>query len=234
MALGRATMPQPLPRQLAACALALVVLVVCVALALAAGLSPQDLLRLVASPPAIGGIFGGAADAALISYVGQVQSRWSGAAAELPLLALLPGLGAPAAMRRHAVAACLLKPVGILLAALLAVWVINGLQHASPTFALVALLFAGCCVTLAVALVLGALGSKPVPGWMMIAAAIALVLLLGSSFGLADKADNSVHHAFMAWVLLGLAWLVALTWFGALARRGGRALHRRPHPFLTA
>jgi hypothetical protein len=69
---------------------------------------------------------------------------------------------------------------------------------------------------------------------MMIAAAIALVLLLGSSFGLADKADNSVHHAFMAWVLLGLAWLVALTWFGALARRGGRALHRRPHPFLTA
>lgn len=233
MALGRATMPQTWARLLLSLALVALVLAVCLALALYAGQSPRNLAALLTSPPFIGGIFGGAAGAALISCVGQIQSRWSGTSAELPLLALLPGLGAPAPLRRHVVIACLLKPVGILLAALLAVWVIGSLQHASFPFSLIALMFVGSCVLLALALVLGALGGKPVPGWMMIIAAIALVLLLGFSFGLADKADNPVHHASAGWLVLSLTWLAAMVWFALLAWRGGRALRRRPHPFLT-
>ncbi len=68
---------------------------------------------------------------------------------------------------------------------------------------------------------------------MMIVAAIALVLLLGFSFGLTDRADNPVRHPLIGWLLLGLAWLAALTWFVLVAHRGGHALRRRPHPFLT-
>lgn len=233
MALGRATMPQTWARLCASWALGLVALAMCLALALYAGRSPRDLLALLASPPLIGGIFGAAAGTALISCVGQIQGRWSGTAAELPLLALLPGLGAATALRRRVVLACLLKPVRILLAALFAVWAIGSLQHSSASFSLVALMFVGTCVALAAALVLGALGGKPVPGWMMILAAIALVLLLGFSFGLADQADNPVRHASFGWLVLALSWLAALAWFGALAWRGGRALQRRPHPFLT-
>lgn len=234
VALGRAAMPQTWARQFAAWALVLLVLAVCLALALSTGRSPRDLLALVASPPFIGGIFGGVAGAALITYVGQVQSRWSGNSAELPLLALLPGLGSPARLSRNVLCACLLRPVGILLAALAAVLLIGVLQHAALAFALVALLFTGSCMVLASALALGALGGKPVPGWMMICAALALVLLLGFSFGLADKPDNPVQHASIGWWLLGAAWLATLAWFGLLAHRGERALHRRAHPFLSA
>lgn len=233
MALGRATMPQTWSRQLATWTLALVILALCLLLALSGGLSPHDLLAVLASPPFIGGIFGGAAGAALISCVGQIQGRWSSASAELPLLALLPGLGPPAPLRKRVVLACLLKPVGILLAALLAVWVIGDLQHSSSLFSLVALMFVGACMVLAAALVLGALGGKPVPGWVMILAAVALVLLLGFSFGLADQTDNPVRHASYGWLVLGLSWLVALVWFALLAWRGWHALRRRPHPFLT-
>lgn len=234
VALGRAAMPQTWARQLATWALALLVLAVCAMLTLSAGQSPRDLLALVAAPPFVGGIFGGAAAAALITYVGQVQSRWSGHSAELPLLALLPGLGAPARLPRHVLRACLLKPVGILLVALAAVLLIGILQHAAWPFALLALLFTGCCCVLASALVLGSVGGKPVPGGMMICAAIALVLLLGFSFGLADQADNPVRHASTGWLLLGAAWLATLAWFGWLVRRGMHALRRRAHPFLAA
>lgn len=233
VALGRTAMPQTWFRQLAAWALALLVLAVCLALALYAGQSPRDLLTLLASPPFIGGILGGAAGGALISYVGQVQSRWSGTTAELPLLALLPGLGAPPRLRWHVLCACLRKPVGILLAALAAVVVIGALQHAATAYSLVALLFLGSCIVLATALVLGSVGGKPVPGWMMVCTSIALVLQLGFSFGLADRAANPVHDPSLGWWILGAAWLATFVWFALLAWRGGQALRRRAHPFLV-
>lgn len=129
--------------------------------------------------------------------------------------------------------ACLLKPLAILIGALLVVWVLADLKHSPFSFPLVALMFITSCVAVAVALVLGALGGKPVPGWMMTVAAIALVLLLGFSFGLADRADNPVRHPLIGWLLLDLAWLAALAWFVLMAHRGGHALRRRPHPFLT-
>jgi hypothetical protein len=163
-----------------------------------------------------------------------LDNRWQRANAELPLLALLPGLGDAARRRCVLVRVALRLPllghatVALVLSAASLLWP----EYVGELGFLLLAQLGSAAVTSA--LLLGFLGGRPLDLWRS-------VLLHGVCFTLTllslclPLAWNSYHtdwaHALLSPLLL--AWLlliVAMLW---LARRGWLALQQLPHPFLA-
>jgi hypothetical protein len=164
-----------------------------------------------------------------------LRRRWVRVNSELPLMALLPGLGSTQQIKRTLLRACLLQPLYgqavlwlIVLGTALAAHIrISGLLVMS-------LALFGCGGAM-IALMLNTLSGRPLPTWMMGLSMVALFALLSVSLLLPALALG--HHPWPAaraislvlsgtWIVLGLG----VAWF---AHRDWRELLQRPHVFLA-
>lgn len=167
-----------------------------------------------------------------------IRQRWQRSNAELPLLALLPGLGDARHVRGNLLRAALVIPVVTQLMLLIAI--LAAALFAAPFIHLGGL--ALLLVTLpqlgalgaTVAQVLCTLGGRKLPTWgEWLVFAPLVVLFFASSFiplttlGQHPWAGDSLMEPLMlaAWVVMALM----LAWVG---RRGWRGMLARPHPFL--
>lgn len=163
-----------------------------------------------------------------------VRSRWRRVNAELPLLALLPGLGDAAAQRRHLLRTVLGGPIGalalLLAGTLVAAWFMRlhglGLLLVALTPPAVAINMLGATLC--------TLGNRQLPRWgewLYYLPLVALILLgtLVPAITLDAPPSEAATHFEQATLLGWAAMAPAMAW---LARRGWRAFVARPHPFL--
>ena len=172
------------------------------------------------------GIFGGVMLASLTVLV--LGQRWKRVNAELPLLALLPGLGDRASLRLNLLRAALAQPLLVLV---VGAALTLRLDNVAVAFVLLSQL--GCAAVL-VAFVLSTLGGCSLPSWatagMLIAAF--MVVTLSVFIPVVANGKHPWHSAAAVEAALLVGWTVlgaALLWLGY---RGWRGLRQRPHPFL--
>lgn len=163
----------------------------------------------------------------------QLGQRWQKNNAELPLLALLPGLGTPQQMRRNLLAASLLPGVGVqlcVLAVLLGLTLRMHLGWVAETAVLLAQL---ASMGVLVAFTLAILGGRPLPGWGTGTFCVACFILVSLSLSLTlmGHIDVTAHASWL--IAMAVAWAVVLLALAWLGRRGWHALLERQHPFLA-
>lgn len=161
---------------------------------------------------------------------------WRRANAELPLLALLPGLGDADALRHNLLRAALLRPL-LLQALLLALVLAAALaMHAGPLLWLFAGLGQLGCAGVVVASTLATFGGKPLPGWGMGVLLTAMGLLVSASTFMALFATLGKHAQPLgdgSIATLAIVWVAAIAALLWLCRRGWQGMQARPHPFLA-
>jgi hypothetical protein len=172
----------------------------------------------------------------LVAMIGvmQLAQRWQKDNAELPLLALLPGLGTPAQLRRDLLGASLLPGLVVqlvLLAMLMAVVLSSRLGWVAGLATLLVQL-TGMGVLVAFTLMI--VGGRPLPAWAtgVVCTLCFLLMSLALSWLLLDPHALQRAHGIPA-TLLGMSWIAVLL---VLARRGWHGWHgllQRPHPFLS-
>lgn len=169
-----------------------------------------------------------------------------GQAADLALLAHLPGLGTPQVCRSALLRVTLRVTAGRVLIAgglLLALWwLLVGAPAAMPILAVMMLFYA----LAATAWTLAALSGRPIQdlkpaviarlALLMVLLCALLVasgwLLLPAIAAIAHKPDSDPTVTHTLRLLVALGWAGAFAWMLAALRRNGRAFQRRPHPFL--
>jgi len=170
-----------------------------------------------------------------ITRASQLRHRWGKSNSELPLLALLPGLGDVAqvkcALLRASLLPCLaMQLLLLLLSLLLASWSRLGIQG---DLLLLLSQLGGMGLTAALALeVLG--GVRLQIGWLaalVVSSYLWIVINIGIAVPLFhDGGPIVLGNVGAGWLAAGWAvFTVALLWLG---RRGWRGLQQRPHPFL--
>lgn len=170
----------------------------------------------------------------LVALVALLRLRrlWQSPSAELPLLALLPGLSQPQDLAR----AMLIPPLfaqGVLLALSLTCALALHLHLEALAFTVITQAGAiGFFVAFALSIAAGRLPAR----WVVYAMTIVALVLANMSLFIPALSDASAIQVFAnslanwligGWVVLG----IALAW---LARRGWVCLHERPHPFLPS
>jgi hypothetical protein len=195
-----------------------------VAATLASGLVPGFSALLVLAAPAI----------CILSLL-WLGKRWQRANAELSLLALLPGLGDPAAIKRQLLRTALGLPLGlhVLLALLLGALMLFWHGHAGVVSYMLLAVTGSAIVTAAVLLDL--LGGHALSSWrtgliLGVTSVLALSSLLLPAIALGR---HPVSEVLPLLPLLPLGWLLLTVTMAWLGRRGWRALMQRPHPFLA-
>lgn len=164
-----------------------------------------------------------------------LQHRWQQMNAELPLLALLPGLGDAASRRRFLLHAALGKPLCAAAMCLVAVLGMGTAMHADVSILLWLAMPILACAGIAMTTVLAVFGDRLLRGWMTLALFCAALSLLcfGTILPLATIGQPVMPFAAGTFNVLGGCWLAMgslLCWFGL---RGWRGLQQRPHPFLA-
>lgn len=159
-----------------------------------------------------------------------LRQRWSRSNAELPLLALLPGLGDPARIKRALLRASLpptlYKQAFLLLASLfMAGWWELGVESD-----LLLVLSQLCGAALLSVLTLMVFAGAPLSGSSRVG-----LVVLGLFWFLLPFTSVLVSHVPVPALgqMVAIGWLVAagvLLWLGL---RGWRGLQQRPHPFLV-
>lgn len=177
-------------------------------------------------------IFGLAASLLPASVVIQ---RWRRANAELPLLALLPGLGDAHAQRHQLLRTLFTGPVigqvVLWTVMLAAAWLLH-LRGLSLILPLMTLLAAACCMPTQT---LCALGDRRLPTWgewlfYLPIVALTMASLLIPALAIGNAPDPSIVVS-ERWTLLG--WCVMALPMAWLAHRGWQAFNARSHPFLS-
>lgn len=170
-------------------------------------------------------------------FAGRARALWRNRDAELPLLALLPGLGSGAPGKRSAVTAVLAPPV-VFLACTCAVLCIATLALHATAWAYAALVL--CCagaLALIVAVTLASLAGRPmhtveyVLGYIVQLVLSMLVLIKAMATDQYHGPHPEQLGVVPAWLLA--AWGVYLIVLALLAVNSARALRRRPHAFLA-
>jgi hypothetical protein len=162
-----------------------------------------------------------------------LQQRWSRTNTELPLLALLPGLGDGSSAKKLLLRAGLLPTLFwqvVFIALLLAT---SFLMHASALNIAIGALIQIVAIAFAPAFALAVLGGLPPAQWVAgLVAGIGFALVgcgtAASSLLEASRSYGSIMAISI--ITIWLAMLMFLIWLGA---RGWRALQARPHPFLA-
>jgi hypothetical protein len=169
-----------------------------------------------------------------IATVRLLYRRWGKANAELPLLAVLPGLGGASAVKHALLRASLLPALGVQLALVLLLLIPAGSMHPGAAGEAVLLLGPLGSSGLMCAFALMVFGADLMRGWDMALATGAGYVWIGLSAGIVGlSAGSAVAVSDTALLVLAIGWsvfFVALLWLG---RRGWRALQRQPHPFLV-
>lgn len=165
--------------------------------------------------------------------------RWRHTGGELPLLALLPGLGERARVQRQLLRAGLGLPLGLhgLLLAVLAVAMLAWRGHAAMLSFLMLAQVGPAAMT--AALLLNLFGGRPLPTWVSSTMLGLCFLLTAASLVLATLVWGRHVPAAGATVAKTLLPALVLTWvllcagMAALAARGWRGFVNLPHPFLA-
>jgi hypothetical protein len=170
-------------------------------------------------------------------FAGRARALWRKPDAELPLLALLPGLGSGAAGKRSAVTALLAPPV-VFLACTCAVLCIAtlALHTTAWAYASLALCCAGALV-LIVAVTLASLAGRPMHTieyvfWYIVQLVLSTLVLMKAMP--TDQYHGPHPEQFgvvPAWLLV--AWGVYLLVLTLFAINSAREMRRRPHAFLA-
>lgn len=162
----------------------------------------------------------------------QLQQRWQRTHAELPLLALLPGLGDARARRRHFLHATLGIPATAL-AALLVVLLAAGLAiHLRGLNLLLLALPIPASLGATVMLVLRISGGRPLPAWgaWLLLMPLTVLLVLSVTIPAMSLATHASMLVAKGWLLA--AWCVMALVLAWLGQHGWHAFRQRPHPFL--
>lgn len=177
-------------------------------------------------------MFGGLMFTAMTTVL--VRQRWKRSNAELPLLALLPGLGDARQMRRDLLRAVLTLPAVVQTLLLVVVLAIAAVAHldglATLLLALPQLAALGATVS-QVLCTFGGRGLPTVAEWL-IYTPILVLFLLSTIIPATTLDEHPWSGATLAesWLLAGWAVMaVVLLWVG---RRGWRGLQAQPHPFM--
>lgn len=170
-------------------------------------------------------------------FAGRTRVLWRKTDAELPLLALLPGLG-DAESGKHSTMTALLVPATVFLACTCAVLCAATLALPATPWAYVALILscAGALV-LVIAVALASLAGKPMHtvGYVLFYAAQLVLSMLVLIKAMPTDQYHGAHPALIGvvpvWLLV--LWGLYLTVLIVFATQGGRALRDRPHAFLA-
>jgi len=159
--------------------------------------------------------------------------RWGRVNAELPLLALLPGLSGGGDIKRVLLRTAVQRPAAWLVLLLLLGWLLAaGLGFGWPV-ALAMLAVALGCLAYLCAMLLGIFGGTPLSGFGRGLLMAVLFVLLSLTVVLPVLwQDWSAPAVARTHAALGVSWLALasfLLWFG---HRGWSGLRRRPHPFM--
>ena len=170
---------------------------------------------------------------ALMPFV--LQPRWQRVNAELPLLALLPGLGDTDSVRRSLLRAALGKPLYAAALSLAAVLGMGIAMHAGALALLWLAIPVIACAGIAIATVLGIFGGRTLPSWatFVLFTMTLCLLCFGTILPLAGIGEHTESLGAGAFDVLGWCWLALGTLLYWLGLRGWRGLQRRPHPFLA-
>lgn len=181
-------------------------------------------------------IWFGAFGSMMLAFIcmGQLWQLWQKPNAELPLLALLPGLDDSTQVKRDLLHAILLQPIRVLGLLLLVLLTLTASLHLGTRAALFVLLSQLGAISFVAAFALTIIGGRPLGPWATGALAIFGCILINVSLFVPTLSDpgqiklggGTLLDLFVVgWVVLA----VALLWLG---RRGWRGLMQRPHPFL--
>lgn len=237
VALGRTVMPQTWASVLRQISLSCTLIIVFTVLPLGAQMHNHDFRAVMQAlilphagalgmPVIIACVIGALA---VLIFPVPVRARWSQASAELPLLALLPGLGDAADARRHVVRAALAQTARVCVIEFvilcgLAAWA-RVLPQALPLSALTV----ACTAALAAACILGELAARPISRLVLGAVGCVLLAVVGIAMGVGFSASGFDPRTWLplaAALVLLLALLLGFCW------RGWHAYARRAHPFL--
>ncbi|TAN02809.1 MAG: hypothetical protein EPN36_15420 [Rhodanobacteraceae bacterium] len=184
-------------------------------------------------------VYGGVATSviAVTAFASRVRALWRKPDAELPLLALLPGLGKPDATKRTTILASLVPPAVFL--AITGVVLLAGaiIVHATA-WAYVSIALCGIgAFALIVAATLESLGGRPMHtvAYVLLYGALMALSSLILSISLPTDQYQGPHPGRLgippAWLVA--AWGLFLLMLCVLAFRGWRELRKRPHTFLA-
>ncbi|WP_109124665.1 hypothetical protein [Dyella sp. C11] len=163
-----------------------------------------------------------------------MQQRWRKPNAELPLLALMPGLGDAASAKCHLLSTAIGRPLRLQVMALILLVGMMIATHAAGTTMLMIVVGQLGCIAALIVCVLGIVAGRPLPGWGTFALMIAISLLLGCTSFLPSStvgkhpwvpATSFVVAVLGGWTLVA----IAMAWIG---RRGMAAWRKRPHVFM--
>ncbi|MBU6246531.1 MAG: hypothetical protein KGN77_02145 [Xanthomonadaceae bacterium] len=164
-----------------------------------------------------------------------LSRRWQRVNTELPMLALLPGLGSAQARQQALLRAALQRPLAAHAACF--VLVLAGspwMPDALPVIGLQAVAVAVGALT-SIALVLDVLGGRPHGLWTAgpLLAAMFVLQMASLVIGTLLGSHHAPGHAsaLLAGLLVGAGLLAG--WSAHLARAGWRALAARPQPFVA-
>jgi hypothetical protein len=163
--------------------------------------------------------------------IAQLVQRWMKQNAELPLLALMPGLGDAQHVKRRLLCASLLPPLAAQGALLLLALVLATLLHASMIGTCALMLTLCGAMAFVSAFVVSVIGGKPLGRWSSIGLCMFGYVLFSVSIMVPLLSSADQVHGYVVW-FLG-AWGVLLAILAWLALRGWRGLAQRPHPFLA-
>ena len=168
-----------------------------------------------------------------IVHAQTLRRRWRRDNAELPLLALLPGLGGAARLRHDLLRASLLPTLAVQLLALLATCGLIGWLRLDAGSSALLLLgqFAG--IAMLTGFTLATLGGVALHEGALIVFIIADTFLTGVSAPLAVLGTHLLSRHPFATPILVVLWVCLLVPLLRLGLRGWRGLQRRPHPFLA-
>lgn len=239
MLLGRSYMPQTWLSRLRQFAWATLILA-CVAIIMSIAGSMDDLHRILSNSfnfatLLLPWILLSAAIGFVMAPTQNLYQRWYGSGTELPLLALLPGLGEAACARRQLLRATLTRPLAGQLLLLLLTLLIAKLwlgMHLRDVLC-IAFVELGCTGIIVVA-ALTIFGNRVPSGfWVAVLIVIGSVLATLSAF-IPLLAGGRHPWESAAAVETGLiaGWLVFGVVLFALGHRGWRGFVQRPHPFL--
>ena len=173
----------------------------------------------------------------LISIVttARFSQRWRKTNTELPLLALMPGLGDAAKAKREILRASLTLPIRWQIALTAAMVIAAVLLHVDAVVIVCVAMAQLCCAALLPAILLRVIAGRPLKDWVLAVGTIAMFLLLNGNTVLPMLAKDAKLQAGvdLAALIITAVWVVAGLAILYIGRSGWQALKLRPHAFLA-
>ncbi|WP_426270347.1 hypothetical protein ACN9MB_00100 [Dyella kyungheensis] len=163
-----------------------------------------------------------------------IQQRWKKNNAELPLLALLPGLGNAHTVKQRTLMVALRRPLVLQMGALIALIALILPSHPSAISMLLLVVGQFGCAAALIACVIAAIGGRPLAPSGMFSLMISISLLIGSnSFLTSSQPGSRLWTPPLAYSLVLLAgWIIVSMVIAWMGRRGWIAWKSRPHAFM--